>query len=106
MYEFIYRRCNWLLLSYYILSPTNKDEANSNDISQEVASVWLIILPVALPKKADRWIQPILAQTLQDRPDKRSVVSMAIPFKYFALYLLLFLSNTLNRGSMLSPERL
>lgn len=36
-----------------VLALTNQNEADSDEVSQDVASDWLIVLPVTFPKEAD-----------------------------------------------------
>lgn len=43
---------------------TNKDEANGDDVGQDVASERFIILPITFTKEADEGVEIVLTQTL------------------------------------------
>lgn len=56
-----------LLVRDSLLILTNENEAGSNDVCQQIASKWFIVLSVTFAKEANERVEFVLTQTLSGK---------------------------------------
>lgn len=67
-----------LLVRHTLLNLTNEYEAGSNDVRQQIASEWFIVLAVTFAKEANERVESVLTQTLSGKRKKVTDIAQAL----------------------------